>query len=175
MSKNFRILVCWKSFKNNLEIIFQINSLRSDDLVVPKLPACGCEWWWRLVSPSTGGDWWATCHVESCARYSRLQCSIGVSPLLPLPCTGRAASGGALAPEPPCATRIAPEPIRKVPKKLLFFTFLSWATSYTQQMEMWVEQAQPKHGKHTVVGILGQYWPVWKNRVTSWAGSTQIF
>jgi len=39
----------------------QIFSLRSDDLVVPRLPACGCEWWWRRVSPSTGGDWWATC------------------------------------------------------------------------------------------------------------------
>jgi len=53
----------------------QIISLRLNDLVVPKLPACGCEWWRRLVSPSTGGDWWATCHDESCARYSRLQCA----------------------------------------------------------------------------------------------------
>jgi len=61
--------------------------LSSDDLLMPKLswPACRCEWWWRLVSPSTGGDWWATCHDESCARYSRLQvqCGIRVSPLLP--------------------------------------------------------------------------------------------
>jgi len=48
----------------------QIISLRSDDLVMPKLPACGREWWQRRVSPSAGGDWWATCHVESCARYS---------------------------------------------------------------------------------------------------------
>jgi len=24
---------------------------------------------WRFVSPSTGGDWWATCHDESYARY----------------------------------------------------------------------------------------------------------
>jgi len=62
-------------------------SLRSHDLVMPKLPACGCEWWWRLVPPSTGGDWWATCHNESCARYSRLKCIIRVSPLLPLPFT----------------------------------------------------------------------------------------
>jgi len=31
--------------------------------------------------------WWATCHDESCDRYSRLQCGIGVSPLLPLPFT----------------------------------------------------------------------------------------
>ena len=68
----------------------QIISLRSDDLVVPKLPACGCEWWWRFVSPSTRGDWWATsaCHDEYCARYSRLRCDIGVSPLLPPPFTG---------------------------------------------------------------------------------------
>jgi len=65
----------------------QIISLRSDDLVVPKLPACRCEWWWRLVSPSTGGDWWAICHNESCVRYSRLWCGIGVSPLLPPPFT----------------------------------------------------------------------------------------
>ena len=72
----------------------QITSLRSDDLVVPRLPACGCEWWRGLVSSSTGGDWWATYHDESCARYSRLRCDIGVSPLLPLPFTERAASGG---------------------------------------------------------------------------------
>jgi len=64
-------------------------SRRSDDLVVPKPPACGCEWWWRLVSPSTRGDWWASCHDESCARYSRLRCDIGVSPLLPPPFTYR--------------------------------------------------------------------------------------
>ena len=63
----------------------QITSLRSDDLVVPKLPACECEWRWRLVSPSTGCDWWATCHNESCALYSRLQGGTGVSPLLPPP------------------------------------------------------------------------------------------
>jgi len=63
----------------------QITSLNSDDLVVPKLPTCGCEWCRRLVSPSTGGDWWATCHNESCARYSRLQCCIRVSFLLPPP------------------------------------------------------------------------------------------
>jgi len=37
--------------------------------------------------PSTGGDWWATCHDEPCARYSRLRCSIGVSLLLPPPFT----------------------------------------------------------------------------------------
>jgi len=65
----------------------QITSLWSDDLVVPKLPACGCEWWWRLVSESTlnwrlvaestGGDWRATCHDESCTRYSRLQSRCG--------------------------------------------------------------------------------------------------
>jgi len=60
-------------------------SLRSDDLVVPQLPACGREWWRRLVPPSTGGDWWATCHDESCTRHSRLQCNIRVSPLLPPP------------------------------------------------------------------------------------------
>jgi len=49
----------------------QITSLRSDDLVVPKLPACGCEWssywvsnkqhylsWWRrLVPPSCMRMW----------------------------------------------------------------------------------------------------------------------
>jgi len=66
----------------------QIISLRSDDLVVPKLLACRFKWCWRLVSPSTGCDWWATCHVESCARYSRLWCDIRVSPLLPPPFTG---------------------------------------------------------------------------------------
>ena len=59
----------------------QITSLRSDDLVVPNLPACGCEWWRRLVSPSKGVDWRATCHNESCAWYG-LRCSIGVSPWL---------------------------------------------------------------------------------------------
>jgi len=61
----------------------QITSLRSDDLVVHKLHACRCEWWRRLVSPSTGGDWWATCHDQSCTQYSRLWCGIRVSPLLP--------------------------------------------------------------------------------------------
>jgi len=60
----------------------QIISLRSDDLVVPKLPACGCGWWWRLVSTSTLGDWWATCHDESCAQYSRFRCDIRVWALL---------------------------------------------------------------------------------------------
>jgi len=65
----------------------QITSLKSDDLIVPRLPACGREWWKRLVSPSTGGDWWATCHNESCARNSRLQYGIKVSPLLPHPFT----------------------------------------------------------------------------------------
>jgi len=60
-------------------------SLRSDDLVVPNLPAWGCEWWRRLVFPSIRGDWWATCHDESCAQYSRLQCVIRLSPLLPPP------------------------------------------------------------------------------------------
>jgi len=29
----------------------QVISLRSDDLVVPKLPGYGFEWWWRLVLP----------------------------------------------------------------------------------------------------------------------------
>jgi len=67
----------------------QIIFLRSEDLVVPKLSACGCEWWWIFVSPSTGGDCWATCHDESCARYSRLRCRIGVLPLLPPPFTYR--------------------------------------------------------------------------------------
>jgi len=62
---------------------------RSDDLVMPKLPTCNREWCLRRVSPSTGGDWWATCHDESCARYSRLRCDIGVSPLLPPPFTDR--------------------------------------------------------------------------------------
>jgi len=58
----------------------QITSLRSHNLVVPrpKQHAFGCEWWWRLVSPSTGGDWWVTCHNV-----------IGVSPLLPPPFTYR--------------------------------------------------------------------------------------
>jgi len=67
-----------------------ITSLRSDDLVVTKLPcqtACRCEWWWRLVFPSTGGDWWATCHEESCVQYSRLWCGIGGLPLLRPPFT----------------------------------------------------------------------------------------
>ena len=63
--------------------------LRSDDLVVPKLPTCGCEVWRRLDSPSTGGDWWATCHDKSCARYSRLRCGIRVSPLRSPPFTYR--------------------------------------------------------------------------------------
>jgi len=35
---------------------------------------------WR---PDFVSDWWATCHDESCARYSRLRCVIGVSLLLP--------------------------------------------------------------------------------------------
>ena len=65
----------------------QIISCRSDDLVVPKLPACRRVWWWRLVPPSTGGDWWATCHHESCVWYSRLWCDTRVSPLLPPPFT----------------------------------------------------------------------------------------
>jgi len=39
--------------------------------------------------PSTGSDWWADCHDESGARYSRLQCVIRVSPLLPPPFTYR--------------------------------------------------------------------------------------
>jgi len=60
---------------------------------MPKLPACGREWCQRRVMTSTGGDWWSTCHVESCARYSRLWCGIGVSPLLPPPFTYR---GGVL-------------------------------------------------------------------------------
>ena len=51
----------------------------------------------------------ATCHDQSCALYSRLWCGIGVSPLLLPPSTGRAASGGALAPQPPRATRKQPE------------------------------------------------------------------
>ena len=33
------------------------------------------------LSHITGGDWWATGHDESCARYSRLRCGIVVSPL----------------------------------------------------------------------------------------------
>ena len=32
----------------------QIISFRSDDLLVPKRPAFRCDWWGRLVSPSTG-------------------------------------------------------------------------------------------------------------------------
>jgi len=46
------------------------------------------------------------------------------------PSPGRAACGGALAPEPPRATRYQPEPIRTVPKIIVFFfNFLSWAVS----------------------------------------------
>ena len=41
---------------------------------------------------------------------------------------GRAASGGALAPEPQRATRSTPELIRTVPQKPFFSHFLSWAT-----------------------------------------------
>ena len=40
-------------------------------------------WRHNKPKPSTGGDWWATCHDESCVQYSRLQCDIRVSPLLP--------------------------------------------------------------------------------------------
>ena len=54
----------WRAVAPKLQPL-HLPRARSDDLVVPKLPACGCEWWWRLVSPSTGGDWWATCHDES--------------------------------------------------------------------------------------------------------------
>jgi len=62
----------------------QITSLRSNDLVVPNLPACG------LPDVSDGGD--LSLHQqevtggqfdESCARYSRLWCGIWVSPLMP--------------------------------------------------------------------------------------------
>jgi len=45
------------------------------------------------------------------------------TPPVETPTFGRAASGGALAPEPPRATRSQPEPIRTVPQKPLFFTF----------------------------------------------------
>ena len=41
--------------------------------------------------------------------------------------SGRAASGGALAPEPPCATRNTPDFIRNLSKKTLFPHYLSWA------------------------------------------------
>ena len=78
---------------SSLAVGAQIIFLRSDDLIVPKLPACGCEWWLRLVSPSRGGHWWAPCHDESCARYSRLWCDIRVSSLLPPPLpTGKVSS-----------------------------------------------------------------------------------
>ena len=43
------------------------------------------------------------------------------------PTAGRAASGGALAPEPTRATRFQPEPIQIVEKTIFFPMFSGWA------------------------------------------------
>jgi len=99
-------LTCLQAYKSytcpfSLSLVFGRKGTdhlpRSSDLVVPNLPACRCEWCRRLVSPSTGGGWWATYHDESCARYSRrwLRCGIGVLPLLPPPFIPFTKSGGA--------------------------------------------------------------------------------
>jgi len=82
---------------------------------------------------------------------------------------GRVASGGALSSELLGATHSQSVPIRTVTQNSPFQYFFCIEPVHqsrpTQVSEIWVEPAQPKFGKKPEVGILGQFWAVWKRRV----------